>query len=220
VKVISKDAAIAAISIVPDELKPLGGYYLGGIIAAVTQRYQFAKSPTVQDAIAEGARFQQGRFIRGEKQIAITELGLYNDALAVTTTDTKDSQLVLSDLFGWLQETFKFREPITKPVPAFQSDLVVEFEHDPSDAFASFKPLVQFLQQQRENLGHQKKPIAFNRLAFGADALLPGPNADFLIERRVGVPWEMGRYFAKAHLQTDAHIEALELLEKLLAEKS
>jgi hypothetical protein len=219
VKVVSKDGATAALTFIPDEVKPLGGYYLLGVIAAIAQRYGFGKSPTYQEVTTSGARFHHGHLVVGQRDIAINELGFYNDAVGVTTTDTKDSEVVLKDLVAWLKATYKFRDPTTPFARAYQSDLVVEFDNDPSDALRAFDPLIKFLGQQREKLGQNEKVIGFHRLAFGADPMVPGPNADFLVERRSNMPWEGGRYFSKAHLPTDVHIEALKLFDDLLGKK-
>src|SRR3990172_6690487 len=120
-KLISKEAAIAAIQVVPDEVRPLAGHNIPGVVAAVTQRYQFARTPTLEEVNKVGARFLNGTFA-GNK-IIITELGIFSNSVSVTTTDTSDSQTVLDDLVSWLQNEFGFRDPQTKPVLAFQSDV-------------------------------------------------------------------------------------------------
>lgn len=218
-KIISKDGAIAALSFIADEVKPLGGYYVPGLLAAMQERYQFGKTPTHEEATTVGARFQNGHFSMGKRDIALAEVAIYREAIAVTTTDTKDSEIVLTELIEWLIATFKFRQPSTPPVRAYQSDLIVEFDNNPEKAFDHFQKLSTLLQNFRGKLGHQAKPVQFNRFALGCDPILPGPNADFIVERRAGILWEQGRYFSKAHLPTDAHIEALELFDKLLAKR-
>jgi hypothetical protein len=218
-KVITYEGGIAALQFVTDEVRPPNGYYLPAVLESIAKRYEIAKSPTVQEAVAGGARFQIGRLTSRNIEISIVELGIYNDAVSVTTQNTADSEVVLHDVVHFLIKHHSFREPITKPLPAFQSDVIVEFENDPEDAFEDLEPLRKFLQDQRKKLHHPFKPVQFNRFAFGADPLLPGPNADFLIERRAKVLWDTKRYFSKAHLPTDAHIKALEMFDKLLGKR-
>ena len=201
-------------SIVSDEVKPIGGYHLPGLLAAIVERYELTKFPSLEEAKAGGAKFQNGRF--AARKINIAELSIFNDALNVTTTDTSDSEIVLSDLFKWLKERFGFREPTTKPVRMFQSDLIVEFENDTSRALSLFSPLIEFVQKETESINGLKKPVQFSRLDFGGDPKILGPHTTFLIERRAGIPWESNRYFCKANMSTNAHIKALELLDKLL----
>lgn len=211
-KLIAKDAAIAGIQVVPDEVKPLVGYYIPVLVRAVAERYKFSKAPTPDEVRTTGAKFFDGRYVDGTREINISQLGVFNDAMAATTTDTSDSEIVVRDLFTWLQQTFKFRPPVTTPNRFYQSDLIVEFDNNPEDSFRSFAPFVEFLQ------GLTGKNHQFNRLSFGVDplsALAP----EFIVERRAGMPWTSNRYFSKAHIPTDAHIEALEKLDKLFKKK-
>lgn len=213
-KVISKDAAIAAITFIPDEVKPLSGYYVPALLAAIAERYQLALSPSVKEATEAGAKFKQGRFVKHGKEIAIADLAIFNDALSATTTDTADSEVVIHDLFAWLKQIFNYRDPVTKPNYLFQSDLVVEFANDPAEKFGSLAPLFELLQKVMGTTMELRNPIQFSRIAFGAE---PGPAPEFLVERRAGAAWTSKRYFCKAHMPTDSHIRALELLDTILA---
>ncbi len=215
-KLVSKDAAIAAIRVVPDEVKPLSGYHIPALLRGVAERYELAKSPSVEETNTTGAKFQHGRLIAKKREISISELGIYNDAIAATTTDTSDSEVVVDDLYGWLKEHFGFREPTTKPVRAFQSDLIAELDNDPDKAFKSFAPLIRLLQKEAESINGINKQVQFGRIDFGSDPSISGPTALFVVERRGGVPWISNRYFCKAYMRTEAHIRALELLDELL----
>lgn len=61
-----------------------------------------------------------------------------------------------------------------------------------------------------------KKEVQFSRIAFGADPIGIGATPEFIIERRAEIPWRIGLYFSKAHMETQAHIRALEMLDTLL----
>lgn len=213
-KLISKNGAIAAIQVIPDEVMPLSGYDLPSLVSAVAERYKFAKSPTIEETNKTGAKFRNGRLIA--RKISINELAIHNNLISATTTDTSDSEAVVNDLYAWLKEKFGFREPTTKPLRAFQSDLIVEFENGTDKALAAMAPLIDFLQKEHESINGLGKQIQFNRIDFGSDPLVQGPNAVFLIERRAGSAYETNRYFCKAYLPTNAHIRALKLLDKLL----
>jgi len=209
-RVIAKDGAIAGLQLVPDEVRPIGGYYTPALLASIAERYKFTKLPTIQEARTSGAVFHDGQYADEHREIYISQLGIYNDAIAVTTTDTADSELVLTSLFALLQDKFKFRTPTTTPVRKYQSDLVVEFANDPADKFGLLTPLMEFLERSMGTKG----PVRFGHIAFSSEA---GPVPTFLVERRLGVPWSAKRYFCKAHLPTNIHIETLELLDKLMA---
>lgn len=213
-KLIAKSGGVAAISLIGDEVKPLNGYRVQTLIEAVAARYKFAKIPTVEETNASGAKFGGGSF--ASKNITITELGLFNDAIHVTTTDTADSEVVRLDLFEWLVKQFHFREPTTKPKRAYQSDLIVEFENPPGEAFNLFEPLMQFIQKEVASHNGDKREIEFSRLDLGSDPMVSGANAQFIVERRAGVFWKSNRFFCKAYMPTAAHIKALGLMDKLL----
>lgn len=217
-KLISKEAAIAAITIIPDEVKPLNGWNIPELLRTITERYEFAKSPSVQETQATGAKFQNGRLVA--KNINIAELNVFNNGIGAKTTDTNDSEVVIKDLYRFLKKRFDFREPSTKPVRVFQSELIVEFKNNPDHTLKAFGPLISLLQREAEAISGIKKQIQLNRIDFASDAIVPGPNVVFLIERRAGVPYASNRYFCRAYMPTDAHIRALELLDKLLAVKS
>lgn len=216
-KVVSQDGGIASLAYIPDEVKPLKGFHIPTMLSAIAERYQLAKSPSVDDARTAGARFNIGRFSRADREVNITELGVFNDALAVTTTDTDDAEFVLNDLFAWLKGTFHLREPTTPPIRFYQSDLVVKFNNDPSAAFGGLSEFISLIQAQMiPSNARTKKPVQFNYIAFGADPVGAGVSPEFTVARRLGVPWDLGMYFSKAHMTTQNHIRALELLDALL----
>ena len=145
---------------------------------------------------------------------------LLQSSLGINTTDTADSELVVGDLFEWLKEEFKFREPTTSVLRIYQSDLVVRFDNSPESLLGGLSRFVSFVQQEMTPPNaHSKKPIEFHLMGLGADPIAPGPSPEISIARRVGVPWRIGLYFSKAHMRTSAHIKALELLDELLGEK-
>jgi len=217
--VISKEAAIASLKFIADEIKPSSGFSLAALGKEIAERYEFGKIPTLQETATKGAIFQHGRLV--SKKINIAEMGVFNDALTATTTDTNSSVTVVNDLFVFLKKNFGVREPSTKPIRAFTSQLVVEFENNPEKTFKAFDPLIALLQDEQEALNGIKQKIQFNRIDFASDPTQgAATNAVFLIERRAGVPYATNRYFCKAYLPTGAHIRALELLDKILGSKS
>jgi hypothetical protein len=218
-KLISKEAAIAAMTLISDEVKPLNGWNIPELLRALTERYEFAKSPSVQETVTTGAIFQYGRLV--DKNINIAELSVLGTGISAKTVDTNDSEVILKDLYGFLKKTFGFREPTTQPVRAFQSELVVEFDNNPDRTIKAFAPLTAFLQKEIEATSGIKKQLQFHRLDFASDPMEPAPiNALFLIERRAGVPYASNRYFCRAYMSTDAHIRSLELLDKIFGGKS
>jgi hypothetical protein len=217
-KLISKEAAIAAMTLIADEVKPINGWNIPELLRALTERYEFAKSPSLQETITSGAKFEHGRLL--DKNINIAELNVLGTGISAKTVDTSDSEVILKDLYGFLKKTFGFRDPISKPVHVFQSELVVEFDNNPDRTIKSFAPLTALLQKEVEVTSGIKKQFQLHRLDFASDPMEPSTiNALFLIERRAAVPYASNRYFCRAYMSTDAHIRALELLDKIFSGK-
>lgn len=218
--VISQDGALASIHFVPDEVKPVKGINLPVLIKAIAERYAVVKAPTLDEARTTGAKFENGIFRDGDREIAIIQLGIFNDLVNVTATDTTDCEAVLEDLLAWLKTEFRFRDPTTTPTRYYQSDLVVKFDNDPSHAFEWMKSFISFIQEQMTPANARfKKPVDFSAIVFGTDPTAPGATPEFTVARRINTAWEVGLYFSKASMPTRAHIRALELLDRLLAKK-
>ena len=213
-KIISKEGATATHTMVADEIKPLNGYYLPELLRAIGERYALQTIPSLDDVAKTGAKFQTGQFKIGSKEINITSLGVFNDGFNAVTQDTEDSEALITDLFSWLKDKHGFREPTKKVFRTFRSDLVVEFDNDPSAKLELFKPLRELLQSEMDAVNtNVTTPFQFYRFAFAYEAA--ADVTEFVIERRVGTSWNAKRYFCKAHITSSAHIKALELLEKL-----
>ncbi len=218
-KIVSYDAASTTQIMIADELKPIKGFNLPALLNAVSARYGFAKSPTLDEARSPGvgAKFENGSMNTGDRDIPISSLFLYNDGFSAITTDTDDSNLVVNDLFGWLKQEFMFRDPITEPLRIYQSDVVLNLDNDPDASFGRLAEFLEFIQaEMTPPNARTKKPVQFNALVFGADPSGSGASPDFTLARRLGVPWYLGLYFSKANMQTKSHVRALEMIDKAL----
>jgi len=215
--VVAQDGGLASIILIADETKPEKGVNLPRLLSAVHERYSFVKAPNIQEAREHGAKFQNGVFRSGKREIAIGELGLFNDAFTVATTDTSDSELVLDDCFAWLKKDFAYRDQSRPYIRTYQSDLICKFDNDPGGAFANLKGFFEFLQKNMiPEASRAKKPVEFSGIAFGADPSGAGASPEFTLFRRVSVPWHLGLWFSKAHLTTANHIKALAMIDELL----
>lgn len=219
-KVISQDGAVATLSFIADEAKPVKGYNLPTLIDAIGKRYRAVITPTVEETRSTGAKFQNATFMAGDREIAIPQLAIHRDGIVVTTTDTADSDVVLDDAFEWLKQNFGFREPMTPAIRTYQSDLVIRFDNDPGAAFGGIADFLKFIQgEMTPGNAPSKKDVQFSLIAFGADPIGAGVTPEFTVARRGDVPWRLGLYFSKAHMRTSSHIKALELLDRLLGRR-
>lgn len=202
-----------------EELRPFSGIYLPGLIAAIAERYSFGAVPSLNDAVQQGARFREGRFAVGNTLIAIKELGVYNDGILVAAWNTDDADAIVDDITSWSLQTLKLREPIFTPVRRHVSSLVVEFDFTIDRAFTVFAELITEYQEVLKRTYDWEFPVQGLRIAFAADhTMMPQhTSADFLIERRAGVPFSENRYFSSVPLGTRTHLELLKTFERVLA---
>src|SRR5690348_12673605 len=131
-RVVAYDGGIAGINAVPDELKPLKRFAIPELISEVATRYAVATIPTLEEAKKTGAKFRDATFRSGHELINILEIGIFNDGLGVTATDTVAAEIVLEDLYSWLQSRFHFRKPPNGIKRVYQSDLIVSFDNNPA----------------------------------------------------------------------------------------
>ena len=203
-----------------EEIRPISGIYLPGLIAAITERYGFGVVPSLAEAAQQGAKFREGRLIVDAHLIAIKELGIYNDGIVVAAWNTDDADTVIDDVNNWELQTLTLREPIFKPVRRHFSSLVVEFDFSMNRAFTMFGEFIRTYEEVLKRTYAWEFPVEPSRLTFTAD-LTKMPlhtSADFVIERRTGgVPFSENRYFSSVPLQTRAHLELLASFEHLLA---
>jgi len=203
-----------------EEIRPFSGIYLPGLIATITERYGFGVVPSFAEAVQQGAKFREGRLIVDDRLIAIKELGIYNDGIIVVAWNTEDADTIIDDVKSWELQTLKLREPIFKPVRRHFSSVVVEFDFSINRAFTMFAEFIRIYEEVLKRTYDWEFPVEASRVTFTADPTkMPlHSSADFVIERRAGgVPFSENRYFSSVPLQTRAHLELLEIFERLLA---
>ena len=209
-KLVSKGAAQFTLTFLPDEVRPHEGLYLPDVIDAIASRYHVVNKPEIAKLGNEGAKFQNARYTSADRTINILEVSLFSDGLSATTTDTKDSELVLSDLFAWIKVEFGFRDPRISATPSYQSDLVVSFDFEPGRTFERLSKFIFALNAT------SPVPMDLSGFAFASDPATPA-KALFTLERRLNTPWSAGLYYSRASMQTEAHIQALEELDRVFA---
>lgn len=219
-KLISTEGGQALQLIIMDEVRPLSGFYLPTLYTAMVERYRFITFPANWAAdVANGAKFHSGHHVADGRDIAITEIGVYNDGVVVIALNTSDADVIMDDFISWATRTFKLRERQTKKPRTYASSVVIEFAASIDDALRNFEAISQNVTDAINNAYGLRAKINFFRLALAADPqTVPALfNTQLLIERRVGVPFAQNRYYSAAPLTTDAHLTLLEKIEGSLA---
>jgi len=218
-KLISTEHGHVLQLLVAEEIRPPSGYYLPDAIKIITERYAFVTLPTIQDALREGAKFGQGRFLSEDRVIEIKSLGVFADGVLVTTYNTDDAVIILEDIMSLAIEHFGFRAPLTLRPRQFASSVIVEFENSLDNALRSFEKLKSaFSAALRDDHGWSVEVEAARAVIACDPTKLPSQRtAEFIIERRAGVPYSQNRYFSAAPLRTEIHLELLRGFERQLA---
>jgi hypothetical protein len=219
-KIISNELGKLTRIYVPDEVRPSGGLNSFELIKLVVDRYKFSVKPDAADAQAKGAIFQSGSIDIGKRRVNIKTLGIYNDGISINTSDTESAEFALNNLEEWLQATFHFRDPITKPINKYENQIVVDFEKPPEKALKIFMEFKKLLERTLNSTYDRKIPMHFLRFGIGVDpseqTMLAFKGCDFGIERRLGRPYGENRFFSIAPLRTKEHVTLLKAFEEML----
>lgn len=220
-KHISTEGGRATRIYVSDEIRPENGIFLPNLIADTASRYLFATIPEVPKDSKGGLRFGEGQMFGPEQPINIKSLGIFNDGIIVEASNTDLALLVVEDFEQWATEKFSFRKPITKPIDAFDSVLVVEFPESFEKHIDVFGKIGREISRSHSNIYDLQTTINLTGLTFGNDQTKISPSmnakqASFTIARRVDRPFEENRYFCTASLTTKEHINLLEKIEKII----
>lgn len=221
-KVVGHLNAVAAWRETIEEYAPLRGSYLPEIIAGVRMKYGFVSAPDA-DPTDNSFMFLQGKYQSESESFGVGMLLMepYGDLAQTVTTD--QAETFLTDFTRYLDETFGYR--LTKSVKrkSYVSNIVVEFD-GPIESASETLTKIGALVQEIFPVGAD---VGLKRLAFGNAVLKPtvdqitqAENADFLIERRAGSPYEANRYYCSAPLRSREHVQLLERIEAIALGKA
>jgi hypothetical protein len=202
-----------------DEMRPLEGLYLPDFVKGLQQRYQFAVVPNdLLEALKTGAKFHLGKKTIGDRTIVIKELGVYNDGLLISTTNTGDSDALVDDCIKWAIDEFGLRPAQTIIPRQYTSTVVIDFEQSVDKVLGQIEIIKNLLSYSLKSRYEWSYPISLTGISFGIDPqLLPQDrNSRFSLEKRVGIPFSHNRYFSAAPLPTEEHLKLLEQIEETL----
>jgi len=201
---------------VADEVGPLAGLYVPELFQFVLARYGFVKHSDITEVLKTGAKFEQGQLKVGEKKINIKELSIHNDGIIVDTFNTDDSSIVVDDLFNSGKKIFGFRDPETKLPRRFVSHVVVDFNKPIDNALKGFEAIRRSLSSAYKNAYGTDVNYDLFRVSLAVDPqnVPPQTATEFIIERRINVPFSKNRFYCVAPLPTQTHLSLLETIER------
>jgi hypothetical protein len=197
-----------------NDLNPRGKFFLPELLEWLKETYNFQQSPKSVNDLDEtkGLTFKQGAFHMGDDLLTV-EVAIYNDGLIANTySSTHATDVFLQNLLYRASSEFElnYNETIIRS-KTHLSELTVQRE----EPLAKLNPnLAKFadLISQAHGYKFEVGGISFWPDVSGS-ALKPAP---FQIERRLNAPFSENRFYTKAPLHTDKHLELLEVFDQLL----
>ncbi len=196
---------------------PQGIYYpaaLGGLV----KRYGFVGYPSPGDTLqaVNGVEFKHGLF----EGVAIESLQIYRDGVIISakaSTDVHDK--ILKDLMSWLIEDLggSIIQNHTQD-RMYESCLIFEPSKDILVILNAFKKVQDKLSDMVKKNSNLKANFEAFGFGFAPDQnLIPGIKpSGFQIERWTSADYSMTRFFSRAPVKTDQHIELISMIESLL----
>jgi hypothetical protein len=208
-----------------NDLNPQGKNFLPGLIGFLKTKYEFNQCPKSPTDLGEnkGLNFKQGSFrVNDENLISVGELSIFSDGFAANTFSTTiDTDKFLEDAISSANLEFRLAYSpamIRSKIPL--SELVVRLD----GTLAQIDPKLNDFATKISKCFEQSTipPFEVGGISFWTDSTkcaVPVTPAPFTIERKVGAPFKENRFYSKASLHTDKHLELLSDFESLMTNR-
>lgn len=201
------------------DFNPKGIAWFSTLVPFVVDFYKFKKFPVPTAPIndKEGVIFEDGEFLHEDAlPIAINSMTIYPGGIVVDTrSSTEVSDAFLDNLFTQVAKEFNvppYEMIITRRT--YYSQVYITT----GKSFDTVNPKLQKIADYlTRNVGEDRIPFKFGGLSFWPDQVGKYSPSPFTIERTAGAPFSENRYFSAASLQTDQHLELLNMFEKLIS---
>jgi hypothetical protein len=222
-RVIARIQGVAATQVSLDEVSPPSSPPLMTIISGIQNRFSFAIAPAVGNVGTSAPLvFQVGKIVYDDQEFALHQLHVLPDGDMVLAANTDQAKLALELLIEYLNGQFGYRMEGPSARRYYVSGLVVEFERPIIEMISRLGSIREIITQLSTH-----GPFELLRLSFsqGTNGMPSAPflnpldalaKTDFLIERRVGVPFSDNRFYCTAPCETERHIEILQEIERTL----
>jgi hypothetical protein len=217
VRVISFDVARVTVLFPVEEVMPLGGMAASDVVNDVVSRYQFAKGPDLglsrEDLQKTGLKFENGHHTFQGQTTPIASFVIFSDGVVIDAGRTDDAEAFWDDLSNWVIKERKFRNFTIVPIRRFVSQIVIEFDKPLSKLINGFESLTRLVSEKLNTVYDAKVNLEFGRIDFASSDQVSLRMPNFIIERRLNIPFSRERYYCSAPLRTNDHIEVLEQIE-------
>ena len=202
-----------------EELNPRGKS-LYNIIPYLIDKYKFKVFPSgneIPDA-TKGIKFDDGEFLTSGNELISINLTIYTDGLVADSRfSTDESDAFLTDVLMNLHRDFSFPhfELIIRRI-GYVSQLYVNNDKSLELLNPKLKKISEYLSNNVKGFGE----ILFELggISFWPDQTNIIKPFGFTFERVLNVAFSENRYYSAAPLQTDKHLNLLDMIEIALAE--
>ena len=195
------------------------GLEIKSLFASIKDRYDFTKSPLHEhDRSDKGSFvFSDGFFANSDEKRSVSLTVFRDGVVAESASNTDHATAFLEDLREFAIEIGYSMPQSSSITRGFTSDLVLESDAVLLAINPKLLPLIQFVQSRLVSLDGKPREFEFSRISFSSEDLgKPFAPVPFTFERRLEQPFSANRYYSEAPLQTDEHIELLNMLEGIL----
>jgi hypothetical protein len=194
------------------DINPRGKTFMPDMLEWLKERYEFQTAPaSVKDLDdSKALAFKQGSFPLGNDRL-IVELALYSDGvIANSYSSTTATDMFLKDVFS--QSAIKFDLEDADSLIRVRSYLS-ELTFRMSPVFSKLSPRLSAIASKLSEMngrGFEPGGISF-WTDTSSTTIKP---AAFTIERKLHAPFAENRFYSKAPLHTDQHLELLKEFEQ------
>lgn len=220
-KLLSVDLARVLWFMRASDINPRGLNLWLTFFPALIERYGFSSYPRKEDILdpnkEPGEKFIGGTFRNSQGQDVMLNFTSFDDGfLADTRSSTRDSEAFLVDLSEWAVNEFGlvFRPDMIQR-RGYVSTLFVRPEH----SFSGLRPELKIIADRLSTLVAipdtliEYQPSGFSMNPISSTSIKP---SSFIFEPAVDASASENRYFSRAPVHTDIHLELLNELEQLL----
>lgn len=201
------------------DLNPKGRNLYPVLLPLLIDSYKFKGVPKLGEKLDEtaGIRFEQGEFRKKiDEPIMIFAFTIFSDGLVVDTrSSTQDSDEFLKEILTRLHDEFN--------LPHY-SEVFKRLNYLSEIHVSMNKPLELFNPKLKEVskylsdnvVGFEKPSFEIGGISFWPDQKIVRNPIPLSIERAINIPFSEKRYFSRAPLQTEQHLELLNKFEEIL----
>jgi hypothetical protein len=199
--------------------RPAGQLFLPDAAARLVAKYEFRSFPTLEQLVEPQTYFGFGVGKFNDTQIQ--DFRIYGDGFTVEArSDSAILDKFVDDFIGWYTAEFGFRTwPSPKPERHHESTLVVRSDKDLNALLSNLNAVAAEMNRLISKENYSPRAFSVSGFVLDADNFQKGSSrkeGKFVIDRKLGHPYEDGLYFSQCPLPTKDHLALLDFVEGLV----